>query len=68
MTEHMNQIEQIAAALGARPNTIRKWREASRGVPYRWRLAIIREAGRRGIMMSVDVFDAPKRKANARRG
>jgi hypothetical protein len=37
-----DQIDRVAERLGVKYDARRKWR--ARGVPYRWRLAIIRES------------------------
>lgn len=42
-------IKAIAADMGAKPETVKKWRQ--RGVPYRWRLLILQEAEKRQIKM-----------------
>jgi DNA-binding transcriptional regulator YdaS (Cro superfamily) len=46
-TQHLDWAAVRAAALklGVKPKTIDRWREPDRGIPFKWWLAIEREAG-----------------------
>lgn len=49
-------IDTIAADLGVREETRKKW-SVRRRVPYRWRLPILQEAHRRMLNLDPTVFD-----------
>jgi hypothetical protein len=49
-------ILEIGSTIGASKFAVAKW--ASRGVPYRWRMKIIKSAALRGVHLSEEDFDA----------
>lgn len=55
---HWNLIEQAAADLGTKPDTIRKWRARGK-VSHRCRLPIVQHLAGKGIMIDMAAFDAP---------
>ena len=53
-----DQINEIGAALGANFEARKKWKQR-RCVPHRWRLPIINEGAKRGILIDQAAFDLP---------
>lgn len=51
-------VDAEAGALGAEAETRRKWRQASRRVPYEWRLRIIESLSGKGIEVCAADFDS----------
>ena len=58
-------IDQYALEQGIKKRTLEKWRQ--RGVPYRFRLAIVLAAHRAGFMIAEADFAPPRRRVNGRR-
>lgn len=48
-------LKAIALEMGAKPETVKKWRQ--RGVPYRWRLILLEEAAKRDITIKPAAFE-----------
>jgi hypothetical protein len=58
-------IDQLAAELGVKLVTRKKWHD--RGwVPHRWRLPIVQEASKRGVEIVPAAFDAFRRPSDSR--
>ena len=51
-------IEDMAKEAGHRPDTIRKWKEARRRVPYKLRGEFMARAARRGLKLRFEDFDS----------
>lgn len=61
------EIDQIAADLRVTEEARRKWR-ARGAVPHRWRIPVLAEAGKRGVLLTIadmewvpDAADPPSR-------